>query len=144
MASRLKKKAMYKATKKKRFFHALRKYIHNILTFVINIGILVFAYILFYALIFEPVFISKMYGASDTREFMYLAAAGFVIGISYLIRYFINFSEEQQWQRNLRLLRDVNFNLDRYSTLKGLGIDHINKRKKKVRRSASESKKTND
>jgi len=140
MPSRTKKKAMYKATKKKRFFNALRKYSHNILTLIINLGILVFAYILFYALIFEPVFISKMYGASDTREFMYLAAVGFVIGLSYLIRYFVNFTDEQQWQRNLRLLRDVNFNLDRYSTLKGLGIDHINKRKKKSRRSAPESK----
>ena len=140
MASRSENKARYKAKKKHRFYTKLRKYAHNIFTIGMYLSLVVFAYVLFYSLLFEPLILSKSYGRSDTVEFIYLAVTGFIIGLSYLIRHLVNYNEEQQWQRNWRLLRDVKFYLDRYASLKRMGIDHLNKRKKKRRHSAPESK----
>lgn len=131
MTSRSKKRARYKATKKRRFLSELKKHSHNILSVIIVLGILVFAYILFFRLLFDSLFFSKGFGPSDTRELLFLSIVGSIIGVSYLIRHLINYTEEQKWQKNLRLLRDVNFNLDRYVSLKGMGIDHITKRKRK-------------
>lgn len=137
MNSRSKKKARYKADKKRRFYRNLRKHAHNLLSLLIILDLFVFAYLLFYGLIFEPIFISKTYGPSDTQEFFLMAIMGLFIGVFYLIRYWINYTEEQQWQRNWRLLRDVNFNLDRYNSLKRMGIDHIRKKKKKRRHTSA-------
>lgn len=135
------KKSRYKASKKSRFLEKLKKYAYNIFTVVVFLGMIVFAYILFYSLLFEPLFLSKAYGASDTHEVMYLAVVGFVIGVSYIFRNRIQYTGVQPWQKNLRLLQDVKFNLERYSTLKGLGIDHISKQKRKKRHSNSASTK---
>jgi hypothetical protein len=131
MTSRSEKKAKHKAEKRRRFYRHLRRYAHNILTLAINLGLMVFAYLLLYGLIFEPLLISKSYGASDTREFLYLATVGFLVGVFYFLRYLINFTEEQAWQRNWRLLRDVDFDLARYTTLKQIGISKVGSRKKR-------------
>lgn len=131
MNSRSSKKQKYKAEKKRRFYNTLRKYTHNTFTLFMYIGLIAFVYLLFYCLLFEPLFISKTYGRSDTIEFLYLAFFGFLVGTSYFIVVKVDYTEEQTWQRNWRLLRDVNFNLDRYASLKRMGIDHLNKRKKR-------------
>lgn len=145
MASHSEKKLRYKAEKKQRYINKLKKRAHNTLSVFMYLGLIVFTYLLFYGLMFEPLVISKSYGSSDTREFAYLAVAGFVFGISYVLRSLINYTEVQQWQKNLRLLRDVNFNLDRYTSLKRMGVNHINKRKRKHRSSSSvESKAQRD
>jgi hypothetical protein len=140
MPSRSEKKTLYKTQKKQRLIDELKKQGHNSFTIVMYLGLVVFAYLLIYSLVFEPIVISKSNGSSDTREFVYLAIAGFIIGFSYLIKRLINYQEEQQWGENWRLLCDVNYNLDSYSSLKRIGIDHISKRKKKHMRSYSESK----
>lgn len=140
MRTRSERKSRYKAQKKQRFYKKLKRYAHNTFTLIVYLGLMLFAYLLFYCLLFEPIVISKSYGPSDTREFIYLAVTGLLVGLSYIARQLINCQEKQQWEINLRLLRDVNFNLERYYTLKRIGIDHLNKRKKKRRHSASESK----
>lgn len=140
MRSRKENKERYKKKQKKRFYDRLRKQTYNTFTILMYLALLVFMYLLFYCLIFEPLVISKSYGRSDAIEFIYLAITGFIIGLSYLIIRLINYKEEQQWQKNWRLLRDVKFDLTRYSSLKRMGIDHINKRKKKHHRPSSKPK----
>jgi ABC-type bacteriocin/lantibiotic exporter with double-glycine peptidase domain len=140
MSSHSRKKTKYKAKKRKRFLNDLRRYLHNILTISIYLGLLVFVYILFFSLLIDPLIISKSYGTSNTPKFIYLAMSGILVGASYLIRLWVNYTEEQQWERNLRLLKDVKFNLDRYASLKRMGIDHINKHSRKRRTSSSHKK----
>lgn len=142
MRSRKENKARYKTKKKQRFYDRLKKQVFNTFTILMYLGLIVFVYLLFYSLIFEPLILSKSYGRSDALEFVYLAITGFIIGLSYLIRRLINYKEEQQWQKNWRLLRDVKFDLNRYASLKRMGIDHLNKRKRKRRNSTSKSEET--
>jgi branched-subunit amino acid ABC-type transport system permease component len=137
MRSRKENKVRYKTNKKKRFYDRIKKLMFNTFTILMYLGLLAFVYLLFFSLIFEPLVLSKSYGRSDTIELAYLAITGFIIGLSYLIRQIIDYKEEQQWQKNWRLLRDVKFDLNRYSSLKRMGIDHLNKKKKKHRRPAS-------
>ncbi len=144
MRSRKENKKRYKTKKKKRFYDRLKKQAFNTFTILMYLGLMVFVYLLFYSLIFEPLILTKSYGRSDAIEFIYLAISGFIIGLSFLFRRLLNLKEEQQWQKNWRLLRDVKYDLNRYSSLKRMGIDHLNKRKKKSHRSTPESKEKSD
>ena len=143
MSSHSSKKSRYKARKKQRNINTLKRYTYNVFTFTMYLGLLIFTYLLFYSLLFEPILISKSYGPNDIREMVYLAIAGFIVGLSYFIKTLINYKEEQQWQKNWRLLRDVKFDLTRYSSLRRMGIDHINKRKQKKKHHHSSKEKHN-
>ena len=142
MSSNSQGRAKRKAEKRRLRNKKWRKYLYNYLTISMYIGLVLLAYILFYSLFIKPYFILKSYSSIDNREFLFLSLAGLIVGGSYFLRYLLNYNEEQPWQRNLRLLWDVRFNLDRYSSMKYMGVKRIQKHKKKHRNSSDVSNKS--
>ncbi|MFH1000968.1 MAG: hypothetical protein V1783_09025 [Bacteroidota bacterium] len=137
-------RAKRKAEKKRLRIKRWRIYLYNYLSISMYIGIVLFAYVLFYSLFFKPVFILKSYSSVDNNEFLFLALAGLIVGGSYFLRYMLKLNEEQPWQRNLRLLWDVSFNLDRYFSMKYMGVKRLQKRKRKHHSSSDSANQAQD
>lgn len=113
---------------------------HKSLLFFIIIFSIPALYLLFYGLIIEPNIPTHVYGPGDLKELILLVLLLVFIGIFFLMIKWINYEAVKIiWWDNLRLFYSVRFNLDKYMSLKGMGIQYKHHRKKKKSR---RSKKT--
>lgn len=113
---------------------------HHVLLFFIIIFSILALYFLIYGLIIEPNIPTHIYGPGDLKELIYLVILLVLIGISFLLIKWMNYEPLKfTWWDNLRLFYSVRFNLDKYMSLKGVGIQYKHRRKKTKRRKSKKS-----
>lgn len=117
--------------KKQKRVRKLKKAAHNIFVFLLVVFLFPAAYFLFWGLIIEPNLPRHIYGPGDFKELVYLLVSLLIIMISYFMILLIKYKPlEFYWWNNLKLFYSVGFNLDKYSALKGMGIEYRHQKKK--------------
>jgi len=118
--------------KKKRRINKTKKAFHNLFSFLIVIFLFPSAYFLFWGLIIEPNLPRHIYGPGDLKEFMYLMFSLLIIAVSYFMILLINYKPlNMQWWEDFKLLVSVNFNIDKFTAMKRMGIKYNRQKKKK-------------
>lgn len=131
-SSRKRKKTSKKKQKKRR---KVKKAFHNLFYFMMILFTFPAIYFLVWGLIIEPNLPRHIYGPGDFKELIYLTSSLIVIFISYIMILLIKYKPlEFNWIDNLKLLASVNFNLEKYTGMKQMGINYSRQKKKKVYR----------
>ena len=114
---------------------------HQIFSSLLVLLVFPALYFIVWGLIIEPQFPRHFYGPGDFKELILLAIISSIMLISYWMILLINYKPlNMSWWDNFRLLMSVNFNLEKYSALKHMGINYHHQKKKadsKKRKSTS-------
>lgn len=130
VSSRKRKKRISK--KKQRKKNKVKKIFHNLFSFLMVIFLFPAIYFLFWGLIIEPNLPRHIYGPGDLKELIYLLFSLLVIFISYLMIIIIKYKPlNMVWWDNIKLLASVRFNLEKYASMKQMGIKYSSHKKKK-------------
>lgn len=112
---------------------------HNIFTTLIILFSIIALYLLLYGLILEPNFPRHFYGPGDFKESILLLVSLLIIATSYFGIIMIRYKPfNLEWWNNIRLFVYVNFDLDKYISLKRLGVKYHNRKKKKKKTHSSQ------
>lgn len=114
---------------------------HQTLLFFILLFSLPALYFLIYGLIIEPNIPRHIYGPGDLMELIYLCVILMIIGICIILVKWINYQPIRfQFWDDLRLFASLRFDLDKYVSLKRMGIQYKHRKRKSKHRKPNPSK----
>lgn len=114
---------------------------HQTLLFFILLFSLPALYLLIYGLMIEPNIPRHIYGPGDLMELIYLCVLLIMIGTCILLLKWINYQTIRfRFWDDLRLFASLRFDLDKYVSLKRMGIQYKHRKRKSKRRKSNKSK----
>lgn len=117
--------------KKEKRIRKWKKAGHQMFSFVLVLFLFPALYFLIWGLIIEPQLPRHIYGPGDFKEMIYVLASLSIMLFSYVMIRFIKYKPlNMEWWQNIKLLHSLNYNYEKYSAFKDVGINYHHQKKK--------------
>lgn len=127
--------------KKEKRIRKWKKAGHQMFSFILVLFLFPLFYFLVWGLMIEPQLPRHIYGPGDFKEMIYIFISLFIMLISYLMIRLIKYKPlSMEWWQNTKLLHSVNYNFEKYSAFKDVGINYHHQKKKAENQKRKSSK----